>query len=94
MSDKCAEENREKQTTRKQSTDDQGNGTATHVNIWKVRQDRTPDGGRQEGTRETVQHIRIWEGRYTPRDSEQEGNTDQQITNQDRMQGERESDAN
>ena len=36
MSDKCAEENREKQTTRKQSTDDQGNGTATHVNIWKV----------------------------------------------------------
>ena len=55
----------------------------------KVRQDRTPDGGQQEGTREIVQHIRMWEGRYTPRDSKQEFNMDQQITNQDEMQRER-----
>ena len=73
----------------KQSTDDQGNGTVSHVEMWKVRQDRTPDERRQEGTREIVQHIRMWEGRYTPRDSKQEFNMDQQITNQDEMQRER-----
>ena len=37
-----------------QSTNDQGNSTATHAEMWRERQGRTPDGGRQEGTRETV----------------------------------------
>ena len=66
MLDKCAEGNREKQTTRKKSTNDQGNSTATHVEMWRERQGRTPDGGRQEGTRETIQHMRMGEGTYTP----------------------------
>ena len=62
---------------RKKSTNDQGNGTAAHVEMWRSQQGRTPDEGRQEGTREAEQHIRMREGRYTPRDSEQEASTDQ-----------------
>ena len=62
---------------RSQSTNDQRNGTTTHVEMWKERRGRTPDKGLRKGTRETEQHIRMWEGRYTPRDSGQEANTGQ-----------------
>ena len=72
-----------------QSAGDQENDTVIHVETWKERQGSTTDKGQREGTTETERHVIMWEGRHTPRDSEQEANTGQQLSSSDRMRRER-----
>ena len=72
-----------------QSAGDQGNGAVIHVEMWEERQDSTTDEGQRERMTETKHHVMMWEGRHTPKDSEQESNAGQQLSGSDRMRSER-----
>ena len=52
-----------------QSVDNQGHGTVIHVEMRKEQQNTTIDKGQREGTTETKHHVRMWEGRHTPKDA-------------------------
>ena len=53
--------------SKKQSTNDKGNGIATHVEMWRERKGRTPNGRRKQSTtdqgNDAETHVEMWRER-------------------------------